>query len=79
MAIPSSAGDADAATPSTSNPAMLAHFHAQEGEGERFDFRPRLTNISCPTQVLAGALDPAATMADADDMVASLPAKHTGH
>jgi pimeloyl-ACP methyl ester carboxylesterase len=69
-------GDADAAARSTFNPAMLAHFYGRDGEGHRFDFRPRLTNISCPTLVLAGALDPVSTMADAEDMVASLPAQH---
>jgi pimeloyl-ACP methyl ester carboxylesterase len=69
-------GDADAAARSTFNPAMLAHFYGRGGEGHRFDFRPRLTNISCPTLVLAGALDPVSTMADAEDMVASLPAQH---
>ena len=69
-------GDANAAARSTFNPAMLAHFYGQDGEGHRFDFRPRLTNISCPTLVLAGALDPVSTMADAEDMVASLPAQH---
>jgi proline iminopeptidase len=68
--------DADGAARSTFNPAMLAQFYARDGEGHRFDFRPRLKNISCPTLVLAGALDPVTTMADAEDMVASLPAQH---
>jgi len=68
--------DADTAARSTFNLAMLAHFFRPDGEGHRFDFRPRLAKISCPTLVLAGALDPVTTMADAEDMVASLPAEH---
>ena len=68
--------DADTAARSTFNPAMLAHFFRPDGEGHRFDFRPRLAKISCPTLVLAGALDPVTTTADAEDMVASLPAEH---
>ena len=68
--------DADAAARATFNPAMLAHFFQRDGEGHRFDFRPRLKNISCPTLILAGTLDPVTTMADAEDMVASLPTQH---
>lgn len=68
--------DADAAARSTFNPAMLAHFFRQDGEGHRFDFRPQLANVACPTLVLGGALDPVTTMADAEDMVAALPAQH---
>lgn len=61
---------------STFNPAMLAHFFRPDGEGHRFDFRPRLAKLTQPALVLAGALDPVTTMADAEDMVAALPAEH---
>lgn len=65
--------DAEAAARSTFNPAMLAHFFRADGEGHRFDFRSRLQKVEMPTLVLAGALDPVTTMADAEDMVAALP------
>ena len=64
--------DPDAAKRTTFNPAVLAHFFRDDGEGHRFDFRERLKDIACPTLVLAGALDPVTTMEDAEDIVASL-------
>ena len=41
---------------SASNLAVLIHFF--EGEGKRFDFRPHLGRIACPTLVVGGAKDP---------------------
>jgi proline iminopeptidase len=65
--------DPDMATRSTFNPAMLTHFFRAGGEGYRFDFRPWLKNVRCPTLVLAGDLDPVTTMADGEDLAAALP------
>lgn len=61
---------------STFNPPMLAHFFRSDGEGHRFDFRPLLATLTQPTLVLAGARDPVTTIADAEDLVAALPAEH---
>jgi proline iminopeptidase len=69
--------DPDMAERSTFNPAMLAHFFRDGGEGYRFDFRPRLKEARCPTLVLAGDLDPVTTIEDAEDMVAALPSALT--
>jgi pimeloyl-ACP methyl ester carboxylesterase len=55
------------------NPAMLNHFFNAGGEGFRFDFRSRLSEVKCPTLVLAGDLDPVTPMADSDDIAAALP------
>lgn len=69
--------DADATERTTFNPAMLAHFFRDDGEGHRFDFRKRLKDVTCPTLVLAGALDPVTTIEDAEDIVAGLPPNQT--
>jgi proline iminopeptidase len=63
----------DATMRSTFNPAMLNHFFKSDGEGFRFDFRDRLSQVKCPTLVLAGELDPVTPMADSDDIAAALP------
>jgi proline iminopeptidase len=65
--------DTEALARSTFNPAMLAHFFRPDGEGHAFDFRPQLSAVAVPTLVLAGALDPVTTMADAEDLVSTLP------
>jgi proline iminopeptidase len=65
--------DVEADARSTYNPAMLAHFFRPDGEGHAFDFRPQLRAVTAPTLILAGALDPVTTIADADDLVAALP------
>jgi pimeloyl-ACP methyl ester carboxylesterase len=65
--------DTEAAARSTFNPAVLAHFFRPDGEGHAFDFRPQLSAVAAPTLVLAGALDPVTTMADAEDLIAALP------
>ena len=64
----------DAASRSTFNPAMLAHFFGADGEGRRFDFRHRLKDVRCPTLVLAGDLDPVTPLADSEDIAGALPA-----
>ena len=69
--------DLDAAKRTTLNPAVLAHFFRDGGEGHRFDFRGRLNDIACPTLLLAGALDPVTTMEDAEEIAASLPPSRT--
>jgi proline-specific peptidase len=69
--------DPDAAKRTTLNPAVLAHFFRDGGEGHRFDFRARLKDIACPTLVLSGALDPVTTREDAEDLAASLPPDRT--
>lgn len=63
----------DVAKRSTFNPAMLHHFFKADGEGFRFDFRPNLKDIRCPTLVLGGDLDPVTPIADQDDIAATLP------
>jgi len=39
----------------------------------KFDFRPRLGDIDCPTTVLVGELDPATPIEDAEALVAGIP------
>lgn len=63
----------DVSKRSTFNPAMLLHFFKADGEGHRFDFRSRLKELSCPTLVLAGDLDPVTPIADSDDIAAAVP------
>ena len=66
--------DPEVAARSTFNPAMLQHFFHAGGEGFRFDFRPTLKDIRCPTLVLGGDLDPVTPIADQDDIAAAIPA-----
>ncbi len=65
----------DVAKRSTFNPAMLQHFFGAGGEGFRFDFRPKLKDVDCPTLVLGGDLDPVTPLADSEDIAAALPAR----
>lgn len=39
----------------------------------RFDFRDRLSSITCPTSVLVGELDPATPISHAEELAAGLP------
>ncbi len=56
-----------------STPEPLTHFYALGGEGHRFDFRPVLGRIACPTLVLGGEEDPICPIADSEDIVSALP------
>jgi pimeloyl-ACP methyl ester carboxylesterase len=47
--------------------------HYTRGEELRFDFRPRLGEIRCPVLLLAGELDPAVPIEDAEELAAALP------
>jgi proline iminopeptidase len=47
--------------------------HFTRGEELRFDFRPRLGEIRCPVLLLAGELDPAVPIEDAEELAAALP------
>lgn len=40
------------------NDAVTAWFNSAGGEGRDFDILPRLHDITCPTLVMGGALDP---------------------
>jgi proline iminopeptidase len=48
--------------------------HFLRGELLTFDLRPRLSKIRCPVLLLAGELDPVATIEDAEELAAALPA-----
>ena len=37
---------------------VLGHFFGADGEGHRFDFLPRLSEVRCPTLVMSGEIDP---------------------
>jgi pimeloyl-ACP methyl ester carboxylesterase len=52
------------------NNAVSTHFF--EGEGKRFDFRPLLDRIACPTLVVAGAKDPRCPLLFAQMIVDSI-------
>ena len=43
------------------------------GEQRTMDLRPSLAKVSCPTLVLAGALDPVCPPQSAHEMMAALP------
>lgn len=48
--------------------------HFTRGEELRFDFTRRLGEIRCPVLLLAGELDPALPIQDAEELAAGLPA-----
>lgn len=56
------------------NPVATARFFAPDGEGFRFDFRGRLSQVSCPVLVMAGELDPVTPARWAFEVAESLPA-----
>ncbi|WP_437735697.1 alpha/beta fold hydrolase [Sorangium sp. So ce1335] len=49
--------------------------HFVKGEMQTYDLRADLARVRCPTLVLSGDLDPFATVEDARDLVAALPAE----
>jgi proline-specific peptidase len=53
------------------NLEVAGHFR-KSGE-MRFDYRSRLSTIRCPVLLMAGALDPMVTIADARELAAGLP------
>jgi len=57
------------------NIEVIAHFQ-QSGEMQ-FDYRDRLSNINCPTLVMAGALDPIVTIETARELAQALPEQTT--
>ena len=54
--------------------ATEARFFKAGGERWSMDFRAGLARVRCPTLVLAGDRDPVTPLADAEEIVASLPA-----
>jgi pimeloyl-ACP methyl ester carboxylesterase len=48
-------------------------FHFFRGEGSTYDWFGELAGITCPTLILAGALDPVTTLADHEEMAAAIP------
>jgi len=46
------------------------------GEMQRFDLRPDLARLCCPTLVIGGTLDPVCPIEDAEDIAAAIPAEH---
>jgi proline-specific peptidase len=57
------------------NLEVAGHFR---NSGEmRFDYRSRLSTIRCPVLMMAGALDPMVTIADARELAAGLPPSTT--
>jgi pimeloyl-ACP methyl ester carboxylesterase len=66
---------------------VMRHFVRRAGEGHSFNLLPLLSNVKCPTLVLAGEDDPITTFEDAQEMVAALPRhlvtfekfEHCGH
>ena len=65
----------DMVTRSIMNPVVLSHFFGPGQEGWEFNFLPELERIRCPTLVLVGEEDPVTTPADAEELVAALPAE----
>src|SRR5439155_12173929 len=47
--------------------------HFTRGDEQTFDFRERLGGIRCPVLLLAGELDPAVPIEDAEELAAGLP------
>jgi pimeloyl-ACP methyl ester carboxylesterase len=64
-------GDPDGKLRWIVNDAVSVHFF--EGEGKRFDFRPALGRIACPTLVVAGAKDPRCPLPFARMIVEAIP------
>ncbi|MEX0310493.1 MAG: alpha/beta fold hydrolase [Tateyamaria sp.] len=66
------------------NPVAM-HFNGPGNEHGRFDFRPDLPNIACPTLVIAGERDPIMPHAFSADIAARVPGaeyhllKNAGH
>jgi proline iminopeptidase len=56
------------------NQQTEAQFFKEGGERWRMDFRVDLARVRCPTLVLAGDRDPVTPLADAEEIVAHLPA-----
>jgi len=53
-------------------PDLARQFHAMDGIWHRIDHLEDLGRITCPTLVLAGALDPVTPIEDSEDMVRHL-------
>jgi proline iminopeptidase len=55
------------------NPEVHLWFMGRGGEGQRFDFFPRLPHVRCPTLVLGGEDDPMIPIACQEEIAAALP------
>ena len=55
------------------NPDVTRWFTRKEGEAHRFDFVPELANITCPTLLLGGELDPMLPIECQEDIAAAMP------
>ena len=58
---------------SVMNVDMLGHFFGADGEGHRFDFLPRLSQVRCPTLVMSGEIDPVTPVEQSEDIADALP------
>ena len=65
--------DPDLKERSVMNVDMLGYFFGADGEGHRFDFLPRLSQVRCPTLVLSGEIDPVTPVEQSEDIADALP------
>jgi pimeloyl-ACP methyl ester carboxylesterase len=68
-----SADDPDALLRQVRNAECTRWFSRADGEGSHFDLRPALPQVSCPTLVIGGALDPMLPVENQREIAALLP------
>ncbi|NKB99548.1 MAG: alpha/beta fold hydrolase [Pseudomonadales bacterium] len=54
-------------------PAVIEHFSKPGGENWTFDFRQQLADVTCPTLVTAGDIDPITPLIAVEEMAACIP------